>query len=114
MLLFMKYVSDKYAGQSYAAITVPKGASFGDMAASRARPTSATRSTRVSKRLAGLSVARRAASDDRLRGPGHCGTAPVGVPSGAFLQILADHRGPGDRVNPALAVWPRSGIFWGS
>ena len=33
VLLFIKYVSDKYAGQQYAPITVPRGASFGDMVA---------------------------------------------------------------------------------
>ncbi|NJL28131.1 MAG: N-6 DNA methylase [Thermoanaerobaculia bacterium] len=32
-LLFIKYVSDKYAGQRYAPITVPAGASFKDMVA---------------------------------------------------------------------------------
>lgn len=32
-LLFVKYISDKYAGQKYAPITIPKGASFADMAA---------------------------------------------------------------------------------
>ncbi len=32
-LLFIKYVSDKYAGVPYAAITVPEGASFADMVA---------------------------------------------------------------------------------
>ncbi len=31
VLLFINYVSDKYAGQPFAAITVPKGASFKDM-----------------------------------------------------------------------------------
>ncbi len=31
VLLFVKYVSDKYAGQPYAEITVPEGASFQDM-----------------------------------------------------------------------------------
>lgn len=31
VLLFIKYVSDKYAGKDYAAITVPPGASFADM-----------------------------------------------------------------------------------
>ena len=31
VLLFIKYVSDKYAGVPFAAITVPKGASFKDM-----------------------------------------------------------------------------------
>ena len=33
VLLFIKYVSDKYAGQPYAPITVPHGASFKDMVA---------------------------------------------------------------------------------
>ena len=33
VLLFVKYVSDKYAGQPFAPITIPKGASFGDMVA---------------------------------------------------------------------------------
>lgn len=30
-LLFIKYISDKYAGQKYAPITIPAGASFADM-----------------------------------------------------------------------------------
>ena len=33
MMLFIKYISDKYAGVPYAPITVPKGASFKDMVA---------------------------------------------------------------------------------
>lgn len=33
VLLFIKYVSDKYAGQPFAPITIPKGASFADMVA---------------------------------------------------------------------------------
>ncbi|MEP7306363.1 MAG: hypothetical protein ABJA98_12670 [Acidobacteriota bacterium] len=35
VLLFIKYVSDKYAGQPYAPITIPPGASFKDMSLSR-------------------------------------------------------------------------------
>src|ERR1035441_3962366 len=31
VLLFIKYVSDKYAGMPYAPITIPEGASFKDM-----------------------------------------------------------------------------------
>jgi len=38
VLLFIKYVSDKYAGQPYGAITVPKGASFADMVALKGKP----------------------------------------------------------------------------
>jgi type I restriction enzyme M protein len=33
VLLFIKYVSDKYAGQKYAPIVIPEGASFQDMVA---------------------------------------------------------------------------------
>jgi type I restriction enzyme M protein len=33
VLLFMKYVSDRYAGQPYAPISIPQGASFADMVA---------------------------------------------------------------------------------
>src|SRR5216684_2584876 len=33
VLLFVKYVSDKYAGVQYAPITIPQGASFADMVA---------------------------------------------------------------------------------
>ena len=31
VLLFIKYVSDKYGGQPFGSITVPEGASFDDM-----------------------------------------------------------------------------------
>jgi len=33
VLLFVKYVSDRYAGEPYAAISIPAGASFADMVA---------------------------------------------------------------------------------
>src|SRR5580700_7224512 len=33
VLLFIKYISDKYAGMKYAPITIPPGASFRDMVA---------------------------------------------------------------------------------
>lgn len=38
VLLFIKYVSDKYAGQRYAPITIPEGASFADMVALKGKP----------------------------------------------------------------------------
>ena len=37
-LLFIRYISDKYAGLPYAPITVPKGASFADMVALKGTP----------------------------------------------------------------------------
>ena len=38
VLLFIKYVSDKYAGVPYAPITIPKGASFQDMVGLKGKP----------------------------------------------------------------------------
>lgn len=38
VMLFVKYISDKYAGQPYAPITVPEGASFEDMRALKENP----------------------------------------------------------------------------
>jgi len=38
VLLFIKYVSDKYAGVPYAPITIPVGASFKDMVALKGKP----------------------------------------------------------------------------
>jgi type I restriction enzyme M protein len=38
VLLFIKYVSDKYAGQPYAPIAIPPGASFKDMVALKGKP----------------------------------------------------------------------------
>jgi len=39
VMLFVKYISDKYSGVTYAPITIPEGASFKDMAALKGRPT---------------------------------------------------------------------------
>jgi type I restriction enzyme M protein len=38
VLLFLKYISDKYTGQTYSPITIPKGASFKDMVALKGKP----------------------------------------------------------------------------
>ncbi|MBV5338209.1 MAG: type I restriction-modification system subunit M [Deltaproteobacteria bacterium] len=38
VLLFVKYVSDKYAGVPYAPITIPEGSSFSDMIALKGKP----------------------------------------------------------------------------
>jgi type I restriction enzyme M protein len=43
VLLFVKYVSDKYAGQKNALLDVPKGGSFADMVALKATKKSATK-----------------------------------------------------------------------
>ena len=38
VLLFVEYVSDKYAGQPFAPITIPPGAGFKDMVALKGKP----------------------------------------------------------------------------
>ena len=38
VLLFIKYISDKYAGQAYAPIAIPAGASFKDLVALKGKP----------------------------------------------------------------------------
>jgi type I restriction enzyme M protein len=38
VMLFIKYISDKYDGQPYAPIIIPKGASFKDMVALKGKP----------------------------------------------------------------------------
>lgn len=38
VLLFIKYVSDKYAGQAFAPINIPKGSSFSDMVKLKGKP----------------------------------------------------------------------------
>jgi len=38
VLLFIKYISDKFAGQPFAPITIPPGASFADMTAMKGAP----------------------------------------------------------------------------
>ena len=38
VLLFIKYISDKYAGQPFAPITIPPGAGFADMVALKGKP----------------------------------------------------------------------------
>lgn len=38
VMLFIKYISDKYAGQTFAPIQVPEGSSFADMVALKGKP----------------------------------------------------------------------------
>jgi len=38
VLLFLKYISDKYAGKKFAPITIPEGSSFSDMVALKGKP----------------------------------------------------------------------------
>ena len=60
VLLFVKYVSDKYAGQPFAPITIPPGAGFADMVALKGKSDAPT------------AWRRRPCTGERRRaGPGH-------------------------------------------
>lgn len=52
VLLFVKYVSDKYAGQPHALIEVPEGGSFTDMVALKGKPDIGDRMNKIIARLA--------------------------------------------------------------
>ena len=51
-LLFVKYVSDKYADQKLGAIVVPKGGSFDDMVAQKGQKNIGEELNKITKKLA--------------------------------------------------------------
>ncbi|MEI8209826.1 MAG: type I restriction-modification system subunit M N-terminal domain-containing protein [Methylococcales bacterium] len=53
VLLFIKYVSDKYVGIPYAPITIPEGASFKDMVGLKGKPDIATHCSAEDARCSG-------------------------------------------------------------
>lgn len=48
VMLFIKYISDKYANKMFAPIQIPKGASFADMVKMKEKPTLGNESIRKS------------------------------------------------------------------
>src|SRR5215217_2671679 len=52
VLLFIKYISDKYAGVPYAPITIPAGAGFKDMVALKGNPNIGNEMNKIIARLA--------------------------------------------------------------
>src|SRR5450759_4277985 len=60
VLLFIKYVSDKYAGQLYAPITIPPGAGFRDMVALKGK---SDIGDQINKKILGPLAAANALSD---------------------------------------------------
>ena len=60
MLLFVKYVSDKYAGQPFAPIPIPPGASFVDMVALKGK---SDIGDQINKKIRGPVVAANKQSD---------------------------------------------------
>ncbi len=72
VLLFVKYVSDKYAGVPYAPITIPDGASFQDMVALKGKPDIGDQ---INKRIIGpLATANKLSDMPDFNDPGKLGS----------------------------------------
>lgn len=72
VLLFVKYVSDRYAGQPYVPIVIPKGASFADMVALKGKPDMGDQINK--KILAPLAQANRLSDMPDFNGPAKLGS----------------------------------------
>lgn len=74
VLLFIKYVSDKYAGQRYAPITIPDGARFADMVALKGKPDIGDQ---INKKIIGpLATANKLSDMPDFNDTGKLGTGP--------------------------------------
>ena len=51
-ILFVKYISDKYAGKKDSQVTIPKGASFQDMVALKGKPEIGEKLNEILKKIA--------------------------------------------------------------
>ncbi len=72
VLLFIKYVSDKYAGVPYAPITIPPGASFKDMVALKGKPDIGDQ---INKKIIGpLAIANKLSDMPDFNEPGKLGS----------------------------------------
>src|SRR6202051_3731206 len=72
VLLFVKYISDKYAGVPYAPITIPNGASFKDMVALKDKPDIGDQ---INKRIIGpLATANKLSDMPDFNEPGKVGS----------------------------------------
>ncbi|MGV8940812.1 MAG: type I restriction-modification system subunit M [Lysobacter sp.] len=104
VLLFIKYVSDKYAGQPFAAITVPKGASFADMVALKGKPDIGDQINK--KIIAPLAEANRLSDLPDFNDAGKLGTGKEMVERLSDLIAIFEskaldfsrHRGDGDDI----------------
>ena len=83
VLLFVKYVSDRYAGQPFAAITVPAGSSFSDMVALKG---SANIGDDINKKILGpLAQANKLSDMPDFNDPGKLGTRTLNSLYAFFL-----------------------------
>ena len=100
VLLFVKYVSDRYAGRPYGEITVPKGASFADMVALKGKPDIGDR---INKRILGpLAQANNLADMPDFNDPGKLGSGKELVER--LTNLIAISRRP----TAGAASWPGS------
>jgi type I restriction enzyme M protein len=104
VMLFIKYVSDKYAGQPFAPIQIPKGASFADMVALKGR---ADIGDQINKAIirpledANRIVIKADFNDDALLGPGKEKVEKLGNLIGIFESPDLDfskNRAEGDDI----------------
>ena len=96
VLLFVKYVSDRFAGQPFAAITVPEGASFADMVALKGK---SDIGDQINKKILGpLALANNLADMPDFNDPTKLGTGKEMVER--LTNLIADVSGAlqGDHV----------------
>jgi type I restriction enzyme M protein len=89
-LLFIKYISDKYAGEPYAPITVPDGASFADMVALKGKPDIGDQ---INKKI----IAPLAASNQQL--------SQADFPDFNATEKLGDGKEKTDRLTNLIAIF---------
>jgi type I restriction enzyme M protein len=89
VLLFIKYVSDKYAGVPYAPITIPKGSSFKDMVALKGK---GDIGDQINKKIVGPLAKANNLSD---------------MPDFNDSTKLGDGKDKVDRLSAATRSWPR-------
>jgi type I restriction-modification system DNA methylase subunit len=105
-LLFVKYVSDKYAGQKDALLTVPKGGSFADMVAAKNDKEIGDKLNKIIGRLAGANESLKGAinivdfNDEDKLGKAQANGGPAHQ-AGGHLRGAAIRQEPRRRRRPA-------------
>ena len=91
VLLFIKYVSDKYAGQPNALIEVPKGGSFADMVALKGDKEICDKFNKIIAKLVEANDLKGAFSQPRLVGEGVFGGEHVLLEAGVDIGRVGEH-----------------------
>src|SRR3989304_8482320 len=93
VLLFIKYISDKYAGVPYAPITIPEGASFRDMVALKGKPDIGDQINK--KIIAPLASANKLSDFPDFNDPNKLGSGKEMVDRLTTLIALIENKAPG-------------------